>query len=63
MQRNMKIAGIFVRLAERDKKPGYLRHLPRVLGYLNRALAHEALTPMAVWLARHAPDALEPMHD
>lgn len=58
-QRNLKIAGIFVRLAERDKKPGYLRHLPRVLGYLRDALADQALAPMAAWLAEHAPDALE----
>lgn len=63
MQRNMKIAGIFVRLAARDKKPGYLRHLPRILGYLDRALVHEALAPMAAWLAQYAPDALELRHD
>ena len=59
MQRNLKIAGIFVRLAERDKKPGYLRHLPRILGYLDKALAHQALAPMAAWLATHAPNVLE----
>lgn len=68
MQRNLKIAGIFVRLAQRDKKPGYLRHLPRVLGYLEKALAHEALAPMAAWLATHAPhvldaNAIEGAHD
>lgn len=58
-QRNLKIAGIFIRLAGRDKKPGYLKHLPRVLGYLRAALAHDALAPMAAWLAAHAPTALE----
>ena len=58
-QRNLKIAGIFIRLAERDKKPGYLRHLPRVLGYLESALAHEALAPMAAWLAENASDILD----
>lgn len=63
MQRNLKIAGIFVRLAERDKKPGYLRHLPRVLGYLEKALAHKALAPMADWLAEHAPHALDVKDD
>ena len=67
-QRNFKIAGIFIRLAERDKKPDYLRHVPRVLGYLENALAHEALAPMAAWLAENAPhlldaNILEPQND
>ncbi len=42
-QRNSKILGIFVRLKERDGKPGYMRHLPRIRDYLARALAHPAL--------------------
>ena len=42
-QRNSKILGIFVRLNERDGKPDYLRHLPRIRDYLGRALAHPAL--------------------
>jgi len=42
-QRNTKIAGIFVRLDVRDGKPGYRRHLPRILDYLRRAMAHPAL--------------------
>jgi len=29
VQRNFKILGIFVRLFKRDKKPGYLKYLPR----------------------------------
>ena len=29
----------------RDGKPQYLRHMPRVWGYLQRALAHPALAP------------------
>ena len=29
-QRNSKILGIFVRLNERDGKPAYLKHLPRI---------------------------------
>jgi tRNA threonylcarbamoyl adenosine modification protein YjeE len=52
-QRASKILGIFVRLAERDGKPGYLRHLPRVYGYLMRDLAHPAMAPLAAWYARH----------
>lgn len=42
-QRNSKILGIFVRLNERDGKPDYLRHLPRIRAYLGQALAHPAL--------------------
>lgn len=42
-QRNSKILGIFVRLNDRDGKPQYLRHLPRIRDYLGRALSHPAL--------------------
>lgn len=45
-QRNSKIAGIFVRLDQRDGKPAYLAHLPRIEAYLRRSLAHEALEPL-----------------
>jgi N-acetylmuramate 1-kinase len=48
-QRNVKIAGIFARLAKRDNKPRYLAHLPRVWRYLERDLRHEALAPVRVW--------------
>jgi N-acetylmuramate 1-kinase len=46
-QRNSKILGIFVRLNERDGKPHYLKHLPRIRDYLTRALAHPALAEVA----------------
>lgn len=52
-QRNTKILGIFVRLNQRDGKPAYLRHLPRIRAYLRRALAHSALTPVAELYERH----------
>jgi tRNA threonylcarbamoyl adenosine modification protein YjeE len=45
-QRNAKILGIFVRLDRRDGKPSYLKHLPRIRGYLRRALAHPALAAL-----------------
>ncbi|MBX3530546.1 MAG: tRNA (adenosine(37)-N6)-threonylcarbamoyltransferase complex ATPase subunit type 1 TsaE [Rhizobiaceae bacterium] len=45
-QRNSKILGIFVRLNVRDGKPQYLKHLPRIRGYLRRALAHPALAEL-----------------
>jgi aminoglycoside/choline kinase family phosphotransferase len=54
-QRNLKIVGIFARLALRDAKPRYLDLIPRVWGHLMRDLSHPALTPLAGWVARHVP--------
>jgi len=54
-QRNLKIAGIFARLAIRDGKPRYLDLIPRVWGHLMRDLADPALAPLARWVARHLP--------
>jgi tRNA threonylcarbamoyl adenosine modification protein YjeE len=48
-QRSTKVLGIFVRLARRDGKPGYMRHLPRLQRYLARDLAHPALAGLAEW--------------
>jgi hypothetical protein len=54
-QRNLKIAGIFTRLAIRDGKPRYLDLIPRVWGHLMRDLSHPALASLAKWVARHLP--------
>ncbi len=54
-QRNLKIVGIFARLAIRDGKPRYLSMIPRVWGHLARDLAHPALAPLAAWVGRHVP--------
>ncbi len=54
-QRNSKILGIFTRLWKRDGKPRYLSYQPRVWGYLERDLAHPALTPVAAWFDRNIP--------
>ncbi len=59
-QRNCKILGIFVRLARRDKKPGYLRHLPRISAYLARDLEHPALAELKSWFLVNLPEALNP---
>ncbi|CAN7225620.1 tRNA (adenosine(37)-N6)-threonylcarbamoyltransferase complex ATPase subunit type 1 TsaE [Phyllobacterium sp. LjRoot231] len=48
-QRNAKILGIFVRLDERDGKPFYLKHLPRIQAYFNRVIGHPALAPVKDW--------------
>ena len=37
-QRHAKVCGIFVRLAKRDGKPNYLRHLPHVFHLLQRSI-------------------------
>jgi aminoglycoside/choline kinase family phosphotransferase len=34
VQRHLKAAGIFARLCHRDGKPGYLKDIPRTLGYV-----------------------------
>ncbi|MDK1491114.1 tRNA (adenosine(37)-N6)-threonylcarbamoyltransferase complex ATPase subunit type 1 TsaE [Sinorhizobium sp. 7-81] len=48
-QRNCKLAGIWVRLMQRDGKPGYMKHMPRTFAYLRHALGHEVLTPLRDW--------------
>jgi tRNA threonylcarbamoyl adenosine modification protein YjeE len=52
-QRATKILGIFARLDRRDGKPQYLRHVPRLLGYLRRSLAHPALVLLNAWYVAH----------
>lgn len=54
-QRHARVIGLFVRLLQRDGKPDYLPHLPRVWRLFDRALNHEALTPLRGWVARHLP--------
>jgi tRNA threonylcarbamoyl adenosine modification protein YjeE len=54
-QRACKILGIFTRLDRRDRKPQYLRHLPRVWSYLQRSLRHPALARLADWCERNVP--------
>lgn len=52
-QRNTKILGIFARLARRDGKTQYLRHVPRIWGYLARNLAHPDLAQLRAWYDEH----------
>lgn len=52
-QRISKILGIFVRLAKRDDKPAYLRHLPRMEAYLERVLDAPVLTDLKEWYRRN----------
>lgn len=55
-QRNTKILGIFARLAKRDGKPGYLRHVPRLWDYLDRDLQHPDLSALRHWFTQHFPE-------
>ncbi len=54
-QRASKILGIFARLDQRDRKPQYLRHMPRVANYLQRSLAHPSLAPIKAWCNAYVP--------
>jgi tRNA threonylcarbamoyl adenosine modification protein YjeE len=54
-QRATKVAGIFARLDQRDGKPHYLDHLPRVEAYLARNLDHPALLRLRTWYQTHLP--------
>ena len=55
-QRNAKILGIFVRLAQRDQKPRYLELLPRVGHFVVEALAHEGLGDLRQWFDDYVDD-------
>lgn len=51
VQRQLKVLGIFARLAHRDGKPGYLNDIPRVWGYAHRAaMRYRPLHGLAVLL-------------
>jgi len=54
-QRATKILGIFARLDRRDGKQQYLRHIPRLLRYLQRSLAHPDLAALKDWYSAHVP--------
>jgi hypothetical protein len=54
-QRASKILGIFSRLDQRDGKPQYLRHIPRVWAYLQRSLAHPSLGTLRKWYGDNLP--------
>lgn len=52
-QRNLRIIGVFRRLARERGKPDYLTHVPRVFGHVAQALNHPALSEVA--------DAMDPL--
>ncbi|MBS2085404.1 hypothetical protein KCH33_25705, partial [Klebsiella pneumoniae] len=54
-QRNTRLLGTFARLNRRDGKPQYLKHQPRIWTYLERSLAHPALTTFRIWYTANVP--------
>jgi N-acetylmuramate 1-kinase len=54
-QRNTKILGIFARLNQRDSKPGYLKHLPRIERYTRTCLSHPQLAELRDWYVANVP--------
>ncbi|MDK9698483.1 MAG: bifunctional tRNA (adenosine(37)-N6)-threonylcarbamoyltransferase complex ATPase subunit type 1 TsaE/phosphotransferase, partial [Siculibacillus sp.] len=54
-QRNTRILGVFARLKARDGKPHYLAHVPRLWGYLARALDEPVLHPLKLWYEEAVP--------
>ncbi|MGY3892332.1 aminoglycoside phosphotransferase family protein [Aeromonas enterica] len=55
MQRHLKAAGIFTRLYHRDGKSGYLKDIPRTLGYVvdtchQHGAAYPVLARFGLWL-------------
>jgi aminoglycoside/choline kinase family phosphotransferase len=54
-QRHLRVAALWVRLARRDAKPGYLVHGPRCWRLLDAALAHPATRPLRDFLDARVP--------
>jgi aminoglycoside/choline kinase family phosphotransferase len=52
VQRNLRILGIFCRLAKRDGKTGYLKFLPRVIGHLRTDLRAPICADLAPLVGR-----------
>ncbi len=54
-QRHLRIAGQWVRLAQRDDRPHYLRHGPHTWALLDRALGQPVAAPLAAALDHWIP--------
>ncbi|GAA0006443.1 hypothetical protein BRDID11002_64470 [Bradyrhizobium diazoefficiens] len=62
-QRNTRLLGTFARLNRRDGKPHYLRHQPRIWTYLQRSLAHPALSHLRDWYLANVPPPQRPSQE
>ena len=54
-QRHTRVLGVFARLHQRDGKPHYLAHVPRLRRLLAGAIARAELQELADWHARWLP--------
>ena len=54
-QRHTRVAGVFLRLSERDGKHHYLQHVPRVIRLLRKHLNHPKLSQLHEWFTRYYP--------
>jgi aminoglycoside/choline kinase family phosphotransferase len=54
-QRNAKILGIFIRLAERDGKPAYRDLIPRVHAHFRKNLQGDIFAELRDWFAEYLP--------
>ncbi|WP_323011776.1 aminoglycoside phosphotransferase family protein [Castellaniella sp.] len=57
LQRNLRILGIFARLALRDAKPQYLDHIPRVRAYVNQVASRYQVFHPLLRMLEHAENA------
>lgn len=58
VQRHLKATGIFARLNHRDGKPGYLKDIPRTLGYVREVAGrYSELAPLSALLDERVPTA------
>jgi aminoglycoside/choline kinase family phosphotransferase len=59
-QFHCRVIGQFIRLALVNGKTQYLKHIPRVAGYLQEGLQHPLLAPMQEWFAKEGVDFTSP---
>ena len=57
-KRHLRVLGFFVRLCQRDHKPGYLRHLPHVYNLLEQHLKQPYLADLKEWFYQTLPHTL-----
>ena len=57
VHRHLRVAALWIRLAVRDGKRGYLRHGPRTWRLLAGALQTDAAQPVMTFMKRHVPTA------
>lgn len=53
IQNNMRIIGVFNRLAKRDGKNRYMRFVPRMMRYVKNNLEHKALRSLKHWFHQY----------